>query len=79
MSRQGTPKIVLVSFFRCRNQLYSHCYFSAPTEVICALGPDVHWIDYVPRRVIRIAKTSMFAAIAMDDGAINIYSPQGKR
>ena len=58
---------------------YSSYHSPASTEIICALGADVHWIDYVPRRVIRITKTSMFAAVAMDDGSLNLYSPQGRR
>lgn len=50
-----------------------------PTEIICALGTSVYWIDYVPRRVLCVVKTQLFGAVSMDDGSLVIYSPQGRR
>ncbi|KAG8808495.1 alpha 1,2-mannosyltransferase 2.4.1, partial [Serendipita sp. 399] len=50
-----------------------------PTEVICAHGSSILWIDYVPARVLTVVKTPLFYAAGLEDSSIIVYTLAGRR
>lgn len=50
-----------------------------PTEILCAHGSSILWVDYVPTRALGVVKTPLFYAVSLEDSALNIYSPTGRR
>jgi len=49
------------------------------TEVCYISGKTVCWLDYLPSPGLVLAATSTFCAVGMLDGALNVYSPTGRR
>ena len=52
---------------------------AGPTEVVFVSGKQTQWLDYLPSPVIGLAATSVFCAVAMADGCLNVYSPTGRK
>ncbi|KAG9029780.1 HIR complex subunit [Serendipita sp. 407] len=52
---------------------------NVPTEVICAHGPSILWVDYVPARVLTVVKTPLFYAAGLEDSSIIVYTLAGRR
>ncbi|KAF8490609.1 WD40-repeat-containing domain protein [Gautieria morchelliformis] len=50
-----------------------------PTEVLFVSGKQTQWLDYLPSPVIGLAATSVFCAVAMADGSLNVYSHTGRK
>ncbi|KII91275.1 hypothetical protein PLICRDRAFT_173153 [Plicaturopsis crispa FD-325 SS-3] len=50
-----------------------------PTEVVFISGKQTQWLDYLPSRLLALAATSSFCAVAMQDGSVNVYSHTGRR
>lgn len=50
-----------------------------PHEVIYISGKSTQWLDYVSSPVLILVGTSTFCAVAMSDGSVNVYSPNGRR
>jgi len=42
-------------------------------------GKQTQWLDYLPSRVLAMTATASFAAVAMQDGSVNVYSSTGRR
>lgn len=42
-------------------------------------GRTTQWLDYVPARALLVTASPSFCAVAMADGALNIYSHTGRR
>lgn len=42
-------------------------------------GKQTQWLDYLPSRVLAMTATTSFAAVAMQDGSVNVYSSTGRR
>ena len=42
-------------------------------------GKQTQWLDYLPSRVLAMTATSSFAAVAMQDGSVNVYTTTGRR
>ncbi len=49
------------------------------TEICYISGKTVCWLDYLPSPGLVLAATSTFCAVGMLDGALNVYSPTGRR
>ena len=54
-------------------------YRLGPTEVMLVSGKQTQWLDYLPSRVLAMTATASFAAVAMQDGSVNVYSSTGRR
>lgn len=52
---------------------------TASTRITFTSGGETQWLDYVPSSVILANATNVFCAVAMQDGSINVYSPNGRR
>lgn len=50
-----------------------------PTEVRLFSGKQTLWLDYLPSRILAMTATASFAAVAMQDGSVNVYSSTGRR
>lgn len=37
------------------------------------------WLDYLPKYVVCATGGPQFAAVSTEDGALNVYSPTGRR
>jgi protein HIRA/HIR1 len=61
----------------CRGHLY--CFGTASTRITFTSGSETQWLDYVPSSVLFANATNVFCAVAMQDGSINVYSPNGRR
>ncbi|GBE89101.1 Protein HIR1 [Sparassis crispa] len=48
-------------------------------EVLYVNGRQTQWLDYLPSPVLALAATTVFCAVAMQDGSVNVYSPTGRR
>jgi protein HIRA/HIR1 len=67
---------------RTRYYFYSHSTeiaWAGPTEVVFVSGKQTQWLDYLPSPVIGLAATSVFCAVAMADGSLNVYSHTGRK
>jgi hypothetical protein len=42
-------------------------------------GKEVQFLDYVSSNVIAVAATTSFCAAALEDAALNVYTPTGRR
>lgn len=51
----------------------------AHTRIMFATNKEVQWLDYVPSPVLLVKATNVFCAVAMQDGSVNVYSPNGRR
>ncbi|CCM01218.1 uncharacterized protein FIBRA_03266 [Fibroporia radiculosa] len=49
------------------------------TEVLFVSGKQTQWLDYLPSPVLAITATTVFCAVAMQDGSVNVYSHTGRR
>ncbi|TFK61306.1 histone transcription regulator 1 [Pluteus cervinus] len=53
---------------------------SEPTEVMFVSGgKQTLWLDYLPFPALAVKATKSFCAVAMTDGSVNVYSPNGRR
>lgn len=50
-----------------------------PTEVMLLSGKQTQWLDFLPSRVLAMTATASFAAVAMEDGSVIVYSSTGRR
>jgi protein HIRA/HIR1 len=50
-----------------------------PSEIAYYSGRQTQWLDYVPTPIIAIAITTVFGAVALQDGTLNVYSLTGRR
>ncbi|KAI0938409.1 hypothetical protein AcV5_000100 [Taiwanofungus camphoratus] len=50
-----------------------------PTEVLFVSGKQTQWLDYLPSPILAMTATSVFCAVAMQDGSVNVYSHTGRR
>ncbi|KZP25696.1 histone transcription regulator 1 [Athelia psychrophila] len=50
-----------------------------PTEVALVSGKHTQWLDFLPSRVLAMTGTASFAAVALEDGSLVVYSPNGRR
>ncbi|KAF7784604.1 hypothetical protein Agabi119p4_769 [Agaricus bisporus var. burnettii] len=51
----------------------------ASTRITFTSGKETQWLDYVPSSVLFAIATNVFCAVAMQDGSVNVYSPNGRR
>ncbi|KAF9450204.1 WD40 repeat-like protein [Macrolepiota fuliginosa MF-IS2] len=51
----------------------------AHTRIMFASNKEVQWLDYVPSPVLLAKATNVFCVVAMQDGSVNVYSPNGRR
>ena len=42
-------------------------------------GKQTQWLDYLPSPALALVATTVFCAVAMQDGSVNVYSPTGRR
>lgn len=42
-------------------------------------GKQTQWLDYLPSPILAMTATSVFCAVAMQDGSVNVYSHTGRR
>ncbi|KAF8956290.1 histone transcription regulator 1 [Flammula alnicola] len=49
------------------------------TEVAFISGKQTEWLDYLPSPVLALKATSSYCAVGMEDGSVNVYSPNGRR
>ena len=49
------------------------------SELVCSRGGKSKWTDQVERRVTHISGNKHFAAVAFEDGTLQLYSPSGRR
>ena len=63
----------------CRLPHSYEIYPIAPSEVIYVSGKQTQWLDYLSSPALGLAATTTFSAVAMQDGSVNIYSPNGRR
>lgn len=61
-----------------QTRFITHCT-SGPAEVVFMSGKQTQWLDYLPSPIIALTATSMFCAVASQDGLINVYSCTGRR
>ncbi|KAF9226375.1 WD40 repeat-like protein [Gyrodon lividus] len=50
-----------------------------PTEVLFISSKQTQWLDYLPSPVVALTASPSFCAVAMQDGAVNVYSHTGRR
>ncbi|KAF7980268.1 hypothetical protein HWV62_39019 [Athelia sp. TMB] len=50
-----------------------------PTEVALTSGKQTLWLDFLPSRVLAMTGTASFSAVALEDGSVVVYSPNGRR
>ncbi|KAH7882376.1 histone transcription regulator 1 [Phlebopus sp. FC_14] len=48
-------------------------------EVTFVSGKQTQWLDYLPSPIVALTASSSFCAVAMQDGAVNVYSHTGRR
>lgn len=48
-------------------------------EVAYVSGKQTQWLDFLPSPSIVLAASNTFAAVAMLDGCLNVYSLTGRR
>lgn len=48
-------------------------------EVAYVSGKQTQWLDFLPSPSIVLAASNTFAAVAMLDACLNVYSPTGRR
>lgn len=51
----------------------------AVNEVAYVSGKQTQWLDFLPSPSIVLVASSTFAAVAMLDGCLNVYSLTGRR
>ena len=61
------------------DRIYGSFIFIAPTEIVCAHGSSILWVDYVPARVLAVVKTPALYAASLEDSSIIVYTPAGRR
>lgn len=49
------------------------------SEIGVMSGEKSLWLDYLPRFVVCAAGSARFVAVSTEDGALNVYSPTGRR
>ncbi|OSX63696.1 hypothetical protein POSPLADRAFT_1065767 [Postia placenta MAD-698-R-SB12] len=50
-----------------------------PTEVLFVSGKQTQWLDYLPSPILALTATTVFCAVATQDGSVNVYSHTGRR
>ncbi|KIJ51707.1 hypothetical protein M422DRAFT_203025 [Sphaerobolus stellatus SS14] len=50
-----------------------------PSEVSFVNGKQVQWLDYLHSPVIALAASTVFCAVALVDGSLNVYSHTGRK